>query len=279
MVARAAAPRTLRFLVALPIVALVLFGATSPVAAVTPVGDQLAKSPPAGYDISYPQCGGPYPASPAFAIVGVNGGRVYDPNPCLAAPDGSAQLTWGGPAVELYANTANPGPELSSHWPDGQVEPRPCDTASLPGADTADCAYDYGWNAAADSYRIALDASIALGLAPAGATHTPQDAFWWLDVETANSWRSDQALNVAALEGARDYLESMGVAGVGFYSTPRMWSQITGDSDAFSRHPSWVAGASTYRGAMAACDDEGFTGGPVQYAQYFKQGFDANHRC
>jgi hypothetical protein len=157
--------------------------------------------------------------------------------------------------------------------------PRPCDTVALPGADTLDCAYDYGWNAAADSYRTAVHAAIALGLAPAGATRTPRDAFWWLDVETANSWRGDPVRNVAALQGARDYLESMRVAGVGFYSTPRMWAQITGDSDVFSRHPSWVAGASTVRGAMASCGDEGFTGGPVRYAQYFKQGFDANHRC
>lgn len=279
MVLRAVAPRTLRAVLALPILVLALLAATTPVAATGPVGDQLAKSPPAGYDISYPQCGSPYPLSPAFAIVGVNGGRVYDANPCLAAPDGGGQLAWGGPSVELYANTANPGPELSSYWPHGQLVPRPCDTAALPGADTLDCAYDYGWNAAADSYRTAVHAYVVLGLAPADATRTPRDAFWWLDVETANSWRDDPALNIAALQGARDYLESMRVAGVGFYSTPRMWSQITGDSDAFSRHPSWVAGASTLRGAMASCSDEGFTGGPVQYAQYLRLGFDANHRC
>lgn len=279
MVARAAAPRSLQFVLAVPILVLGLFLTASPVAAVGPASDQLAKSPGTGYDISYPQCGGAYPGSPAFAIVGVNGGRVYSANPCLGSADGTGQLAWGGPAVELYANTANPGPELSSYWPRGQTAPRPCDTTALPGADTLDCAYDYGWNAAADSYRTAVSAYVALGLAPADATRTPQDAFWWLDVETANSWRDDPALNVAALQGARDYLESMRVAGVGFYSTPRMWAQITGDSDAFSRHPSWVAGASTLHGAMASCSDEGFTGGPVQYAQYLKLGFDANHRC
>lgn len=279
MVARAAAPHSLRLVLALPILVLGLLFSATPVAAVGPASDQLAKNPPTGYDISYPQCGGRYPNSPAFAIVGVNGGRVYSPNPCLAAADGSGQLAWGGPAVELYANTANPGPELSSYWPHGQVEPRACDTSALPGADTPDCAYDYGWNAAADSYHTAMNAYIELGLAPADATRTPRDAFWWLDVETANSWRDDAALNVAALQGARDYLESMRVAGVGFYSTPRMWAQITGDTDAFSRHPSWVAGASTLRGATATCGEAGFTGGSVQYAQYFKQGFDANHRC
>src|SRR5687768_4168188 len=57
-----------------------------------------------GYDISYPQCGSPYPANPLFAIVGINGGKVFSGNPCLAS-----QLAWGGDAAaELYVNTGNP---------------------------------------------------------------------------------------------------------------------------------------------------------------------------
>jgi GH25 family lysozyme M1 (1,4-beta-N-acetylmuramidase) len=102
---------------------------------------------------------------------------------------------------------------------------------------------------------------------------------WWLDVETANSWRDDPRLNVAALQGAVDYLESMEVAGVGFYSAPRMWSQITADTTAFSDYPSWVAGASTLDGAEANCGGDGFTGGGVELAQYLSGGFDANHLC
>src|SRR5215207_1455113 len=66
-----------------------------------------------GFDISYPQCGAPYPANPAFGIVGVNGGRVFSVNSCRAS-----QITWGGGAsAELYINTGNPGPALSSFWP------------------------------------------------------------------------------------------------------------------------------------------------------------------
>jgi hypothetical protein len=233
-----------------------------------------------GYDISYPQCGGPFPSNPSFGIVGVNRGIVFSPNPCLGAGNGPSELAWaGGVGAQLYANTGNPGPALSTHWPNGQTFPRECNTGASPGADTANCAYDYGWNAAADSYQTAVRAYISLGLASAGATSTPQPNAWWLDVETGNSWRSDVNLNVAALQGAVAYLQSAGAAGIGFYSTQQQWNQITGGSPAFTAQESWVAGASTAKEARAKCDGVAFTGGAVALAQYFAKGFDSDLRC
>ena len=233
-----------------------------------------------GYDISYPQCGGQFPANPAFGIVGVNRGIVFSPNPCLGAGSGQSQLAWaGGVQAQLYANTGNPGPALSTHWPNGQTTPRECNTAASPGSDTANCAYDYGWNAAADSYRTAVRAYTSLGLAPQGSTSTPKANVWWLDVETGNSWRSDVSLNVAALQGAVAYLESAGAADIGFYSTQRQWDQITGGTSVFDGNPGWVAGASTARGARSACGANSFTGDVVALAQYFARGFDADLRC
>lgn len=229
-----------------------------------------------GFDVSYPQCGGRLPSNGDFAIVGVNGGRVYSPNPCLGAGDDPSQLAWAGRDAILYANTGNPGPELSRYWPLGQTFPRVC---SADDPDTADCAYDYGWNAAADSYANAVAAYVSLGWADAEATRTPVANHWWLDVETANSWRDDATLNVAALQGAVDFLESMEVASVGFYSAPHMWQEITGGTDAFADHPSWVAGASTLRQALAVCRGSALTGGPVLMAQFFSRGFDANVVC
>ncbi|HEX5397090.1 MAG TPA: hypothetical protein VFX74_08385 [Candidatus Limnocylindria bacterium] len=229
-----------------------------------------------GYDVSYPQCAGALPGSVAFGIVGLNRGIVFSRNPCLGASDRPSQLAWAGRDAQLYANTGNPGPELSAHWPFGQAQPRACNASD---ADTPECAYDYGWNAAQDAYATAVAAYVSLGWADAGATRTPVANHWWLDVETANSWRDDPRLNVAALQGAVDYLESMEVAGVGFYSAPRMWSQITADTTAFSDYPSWVAGASTLDGAEANCGGDGFTGGGVELAQYLSGGFDANHLC
>jgi hypothetical protein len=237
--------------------------------------------PEYGIDVSYPQCGDELPERVAFAIVGVNGGRVHAPNPCLGA-DGEdpSLLEWAGREAELYVNTGNPGPNISRFWPDGQEEPRECRNEGIPvGADTLDCAYLYGWNAAGDSYRTALDAYVSLGWADEGADRMPWATTWWLDVESANSWRADRRLNVAALEGALDYLESMEVAKVGFYSTPRMWERITGGTDAFADHPAWHAGASDIVDARERCDEPSFTGGELRMVQWVQDGLDHNIRC
>lgn len=220
-----------------------------------------------GYDISYPQCGGAYPSNPAFAIVGVNGGRVYGANPCLAS-----QITWGGGgASQLYVNTGNPGPALSSYWPLGQQSPRICDPAN---PDTADCAFDYGFNAARHSFETAAAAYAALDL-----TASPAATRWWLDVETSNSWRDNVALNVAALEGEVAYLLEAGVTSIGFYSTQQQWSTITGGTYTFSAYPSWLAGALSLKGAKDRCSRPAFTGNVMVYTQYPYQGFDANFAC
>ena len=227
-----------------------------------------AASGPAGYDISWPQCGGSYPSNPGFGIVGVNRGIVFSANPCLAS-----ELSWaGGASAGLYANTGNPGPALSTHWPKGQTTPQVCDAAN---PDTAACAYDYGYNAAADAYAVAVTAFTALGLA-----QSPAGSAWWLDVETSNSWRSDVSLNVAALGGAAEYLGSVAkVATLGFYSTAYQWNVITGGTTTFGAYASWLAGASDAPAASAGCLEAGFRGGGVALVQYPLGGFDANLRC
>ncbi|HJP71211.1 MAG TPA: hypothetical protein VJ975_05785 [Candidatus Limnocylindria bacterium] len=245
----------------------------SPVPSVAPAVDLP------GIDVSWPQCGAELPAEFGFAIVGVNRGLVYAPNPCLASGEPSSQLEWAGADADLYVNTANPGPDISGFWPHGQRSSRDCNTANRPGADTADCAYLYGWNAAADSYRIALEAFVALGWAEADADRVPGERTWWLDVETANSWRGDTSLNVAALQGAVDYLESMD-AEVGFYSTPLLWWRVTGGTDRFAEYPAWHAGASSVDDARARCvTDEAFTGGELAMMQWVENGLDRNVIC
>ena len=94
---------------------------------------------PCWFDISYPQCGSPFPDNAEFGIVGVNHGKVFSANPCLSTGDGPPELAWaGGVKAQLYANTGNPGPDISTRWPSNQTSPRQCNTSAVPGSDTAD---------------------------------------------------------------------------------------------------------------------------------------------
>lgn len=232
---------------------------------------------PVGYDISYPQCGGPFPQDVSFAIVGVNGGRVYSANPCLGTGSGPSQLEWAGPEAQLYANTGNPGPRVSRFWPGDADGPQRCEAAE---PDSLACDYVYGWNAAEYAHDVALDAYVDLGWAGADDERLPGAVTWWLDVEAANSWRADPTRNVAALQGMVDALTALGAAEVGFYSTPRLWDRITGGTDAFAAHPAWLAGASDVEDAADRCATEAaFTGGELRLVQWVADGFDANLRC
>ena len=227
----------------------------------------------ATYDVSYPQCGKTLPSGATGGIVGVNNGVVFSANPCLASEWAWAQrATTFAPA--FYANTASPGPAYSSHWPSGQQTPEICD-----GSNSAACAYDYGWNAALDSYADA-----------AAVTAAPASYTWWLDVETGNSWETlesaygqtatAKANDTSALAGAVDALKSRGVATVGIYSTSYQWGQITGGTGAqFSSSPAWVAGVGSQSTAQNNCHSASFTGGPVLLAQYALNGYDADLHC
>lgn len=228
---------------------------------------------PLGFDISYPQCAtGAEPSSPLFGIVGVTGGVAFSSNPCLARQYVWA-LTSTAPAqshVGFYMNTGNPGPSASSHWPNGATAPRACD-----GPVSIDCAYDYGWSSAQDAYARAA------GVAGNAAASAP----WWLDVESANSWSSDQSSNAADLEGAVAYLRSVNIVQIGIYSTATDWGTITGASapDAAANAPfasllNWRPGAHSLQEAPDWCSRT-VTGGRVKFVQFPLAGFDANFIC
>jgi hypothetical protein len=226
-----------------------------------------------GFDISFPQCPGPEPLAPAFAVVGVNGGRAFTGNPCLARQYIWA-LTAGSPVqprVGFYMNTGNPGPEASMRWPGrGMVLPEPCD-----GSWSAACTYDYGWLAAQDAYARARS------VAGEGAALAP----WWLDVETANSWSADTTSNSAALQGAIAYLRSVNVGSIGIYALAADWEEIVGAPSAnspqnapFALLPNWRPGPRSSADALSWCA-RSVTGGRVTFVQYPSNGFDGNVPC
>jgi hypothetical protein len=246
--------------------------------------------PPAtsrGYDVSYPQCGQALPSSTLFGIVGVNNGIVFSANPCA-----STELAWAQRAANhapaFYANTANPGPAYSSHWPTGQTTPQPCDATVN---NSTACSYDYGWNAAKDSFADGVAAEEKTNaMSASSAALAAAQAPWWLDVEMGNSWQTlesaygqtaaSQANDAAAVDGAIAYLQSVGVVQVGLYSTSYQWTQITGGTGTrFAANPDWTAGYSSLSTAQAGCSTPGFAGGAVKLTQYPANGLDADYPC
>jgi hypothetical protein len=215
---------------------------------------------PAGYDVSWPQCGGSYPRSPAFGIVGVTHGLPWSQNTCLASQYAWASSAPSAPA--FYTNSANPETQ-SAHW-NVQSPRATCDGT----ASNLDCAYNYGWNAAQDAYTYA-DAQTGLASL----------RVWWIDVETGNSWQSDTTSNAAVLHGMVDFLSAR-VPSVGFYSTAYQWGVITGSTRTFAANGSWVAGASSSKQAASWCAPSyTFTGGPVRLVQYPAGSFDGDVAC
>lgn len=228
---------------------------------------------PSTYDVSYPQCGGSLPSGADGGIVGVNDGIVLSGNPCLAS-----EYAWAASATTylpaFYANTGNPGPAYSSHWPSGQTTPLACD-----GSNNAACSYDYGYNYGADALTRA-----------AAVTTKASSAAWWLDVETGNSWETlegaygqtatAQSNDRQALLGAIAALQERGVTTIGVYSTSYQWTQITGgNAGLFAAQPAWVAGTGSLSAAQSNCASTSFTGGRVTLTQYAKNGYDADYHC
>jgi hypothetical protein len=243
-----------------------------------------ASGPRIGHDVSYPQCGGELPTGSAFGIVGINNGRPFSTNPCLAS-----QYRWAvsrPSQAAVYVNTSNPAPNSAYYWPrSGSKDPVLCKNGRSrtdPG-----CAYNYGWHAAAD----ALATGKKLG--PAVLRHT-----WWLDVETTNRWNGDGTSNTALLQGMYDYLRSHGVRRVGLYATSSHWREITGGyttasageyrrdwkphfTPRYALHsaPLWIATGANSSTARTACSTS-FTGGPTRMVQFpGTDGFSNNLIC
>ena len=227
----------------------------------------LALAPPAalaatghGYDVSWPQCGRSLPSDGDFRIVGVNGGKPYTENECLAA-----QYQWarGAAAVAFYLNTANPGPGITAVDWYGQTSPH---TGCSPSNEPA-CVFNYGYHGA----RLAFE--YAQSQTGAAFRHS-----WWLDVETANSWAPHGPLNAFSIAGATEFLRSRGVP-VGVYSTDYQWRLITGGAH-LPEHFNWVAGARTGGEAASWCGPgSSFTGGPVMLVQWVQHDLDHNIAC
>ncbi|MBC7707613.1 hypothetical protein H7Y63_00100 [Polaromonas sp.] len=247
----------------------------------TGFGNVLAAKPgsatavPIGNDISWPQCNKPYPTGQAFGIVGLNNGLANNTNPCFESQLAWAQQSKGTTPQDkaaIYVNTANPA-LAGSYWPsdntyNGVTINNPYGTCRHDN--TPACAYIYGYAKAND------DATIR-------GVISPSSYMWWLDVETMNSWEPNKEANAADLEGMVAYFKTINVKGIGIYSTGYQWGQIVGktsDTSSLNGLPSWLAGASSQKGAIANCALPPLTtGGKVTLTQYVANRLDYNYSC
>lgn len=304
-------------LVALEGVALLMLilGGSAPAYAAKPGGHGgggQTSSSLAGNDISYPQCGGSFPAGPAFGIVGVTGGLANNLNPCFGPSTSypaydESELYWavasslGGtsqPKASLYVNTADPGNayngEVIGDWPtSGSTPYGTCSTISLTlasgtytvGANSDACAWQYGFIKATQdaNWLSAAAAAVNSQSPPVTVPGTAASYPWWLDVETANTWQSDTAMNAADLQGMIAGLKNAGATTVGAYSTSSQWGTIAGvttsTSGSLYQIPNWIPGARSLSGAQANCTDPSFTGGSVMVTQWVGHSYDSDYAC
>lgn len=208
-----------------------------------------------GNDISFPQCGGSYPPIQSFGVIGVNGGRPFTQNPCLAS-----EFVWAAAAVtkpSLYMNTSGAFGTTAHNGNSGPA-------GNCLQGDESCIAYNYGYNAASYSYAYASSL---------GASSQQ----WWFDVETTNSWWSQSSLNQRVIQGAADFFAQSGLS-VGVYSTNYQWNLLMGSYS--PNLPVWYATASDAKRAPSYCSSSrDFAGGGVLLAQYNGGSFDADYSC
>jgi len=208
-----------------------------------------------GNDIGYPQCGNGYPAFQSFGLVGVTAGRAFTHNSCLASEFGWANSVATPASLYMNINGA-----FGSTAPKGNSGP----AGTCRRGDKSCIAYNYGYNAASDSYTWAWSQ---------GASAQQ----WWLDVETANSWWPQASLNQRVIQGALDFFAQKGLV-LGIYSTNYQWHSLMG---AYSPGlPVWYATAADQTTASSYCSTAfNFAGGGVWLVQYIANGSDADYAC
>ncbi len=270
----------------IPVIASFLFIIiAAPIAYAAKAPSLTPTTTPLGNDISYPQCGKTLPKNQAFGIVGINGGLATTTNPCL-----KDQLIWANKSIggtpqekiQLYVNTANPGGLNTESWPKTGNKDNPYGTCD--GSDTLACAWQYGWNRAAEAVNQRFIPAATL----ANIDSTPSKYIWWLDVETMNTWKAPTSgfntlSNTMVLEGMTSYYQSQGTR-VGLYSTAYQWGQIVGNSVSSTSNlnglPNWRPGGANLSTSKQACSATSLTpGGKVVLTQFISKNLDYDYSC
>jgi hypothetical protein len=231
-----------------------------------------------GYDISWPNCPAHNPVLPPdsdVAVVGVNDGTPFTALPCM-----DEALAWSPNGVHAQymildspiGSTTDTAAQYAGHGPAGDCA----------AADYECQAFNWGWNAADYSVRIATEA---------GATSKT----WWLDTELptadsinppgddcykANFWTCDPKVNTTIVAAAAARLRTLGKT-AGVYSTQLQWGKITG-GQSMGGLPIWIAGWS--HPAATYCDPANasaywFAGGKPWLIQDLPDVYDPDTAC
>jgi len=215
-----------------------------------------------GFDISYPQCPRATLPKGDFGIVGINHGRPFTVNDCSARLYAWASQ-FGTPS--LYLNVA-------------------FDTTYARHV-TGSCRSAVPSTVIGSRRRLAWsvgcsESAYSLASAPGPAL------WWWLDVETANSWGRTAGVNRATIDGAVWFLRAYADRPVGIYSSDRSWLLVTGFGlwNPAGATANWI-GVAVGRTSASASQDcgVGFSGMPVTLVQFYKHSsgglYDANYAC
>src|SRR5579871_430078 len=131
----------------------------------------------AGLDVSYPGCGHELETG-EFTVVGLNDGRPFLTNPCFASEYAAA------------AASALPSVYINSGF-----------GRAMLGQITGDCADAAGTLGQSRLEQRAYAVGCSEAEAAISALAGTRVAAIWVDVESANTWSTDPALNRATLEG------------------------------------------------------------------------------
>ncbi|HUA12985.1 MAG TPA: hypothetical protein VL989_00575 [Candidatus Sulfotelmatobacter sp.] len=203
-------------------------------------------------DVSWPNCKSTLDSTQyLYGIIGVNGGLDFKPNPCL-----SKETLWMA-NYALYINTGYPGRFYGIKF---ESYPLKCLSSNY------NClAYNYGYNASLYSVRYA-------------SSQGAHALYWWLDVETDNSWTLHPRINRQVILGAIEAIkDNVPFARVGIYSDPPQWNFLTNNWQ--SRKDVWIgSGSLSAFDADSACLSPTFTGGEALLTQYTLR-LDQNYVC
>lgn len=206
-------------------------------------------------DVSWPNCGrlnsiGNYSA----AIVGTNGGLDFRANPCLGL---EGRLTNN---LATYANTGNPGfPRIY------QLGKGPLNCSNN---NRLLCySFNYGYQAALYSLKQANLADV-------------HSTFWWLDVESINSWTTSVAANRADIMGMVYALKTIRFLRpkIGIYTTDNQWIATVGHWKI--NLPLWLGtGQTNAQSAAKYCNQQSIIGSNILMTQYTIGKLDYDYRC